>query len=65
MKLIITSVVAIIFVALGSLAGVMLKPTVEVAASTATEASGGDYPADKAADKKTLRKSRMGMIAVA
>lgn len=60
MKLIITSVVAIIFVALGTLAGVMLKPTVEVAASTPSEASEGDYPAEKAADKKNTKKKSDG-----
>ena len=52
MKLVITSVIAIIFVALGSLAGVMLKPTVEVAANTTSEASEGDYPAEKKDAKK-------------
>ncbi len=56
MKLILTSVVAIIFVALGSLAGVMLKPTVEVAASTTGDANTGDYPAEQPAAKKEAKK---------
>ena len=60
MKLILTSVIAIIFVALGSLAGVMLKPTVEVAASTPSEAGEGDYAADTAADKKDAKKKSDG-----
>ena len=60
MKLIITSVIAIIFVALGSIAGVALKPAVEVAASTTGESGDkaeGDYAADKkASDKKDAKK---------
>jgi len=56
MKLILTSIVAIIFVALGSLAGVMLKPAVEVAASTTGDANTGDYPAEKSATKKDAKK---------
>ena len=53
MKLIITSVIAIIFVALGSVAGVALKPAVEVAASTSGES--GDK-AEGASEKKDAAK---------
>ncbi|MEO1662903.1 MAG: flagellar basal body-associated FliL family protein [Pseudomonadota bacterium] len=48
MKLVITSVVAIIFVALGSFAGVALKPSVEVSAATADpESKDGDAKKDE------------------
>lgn len=58
MKLVITSVVAIIFVALGSFAGVALKPSVEVAAAPSGEASesGGDEYADGKKDSKKSTK---------
>ena len=59
MKLIITSIVAVIFVALGSFAGVMLKPSVEVSASTADkESKEGDdaYGDEKKDDKKSSKK---------
>lgn len=59
MKLVITSVVAVIFVALGSLAGVILKPSAPAAAAVATDAAGeGDYAGDKkdGADKKASKK---------
>lgn len=64
MKLVITSVVAVIFVALGSLAGVILKPAAPAAAAVATDAaSEGDYADAKtdnySADKKT-KKSEKG-----
>lgn len=55
MKLIITSIVAIIFVALGSFAGVMLKPAVEVSAAPSSAEAGkeeGDYPKEKKDAKK-------------
>lgn len=59
MKLIITSVVAIIFIALGSFAGVMLKPVAEVSANT-PHADAGDYAGDKKDDhggeKKAAKK---------
>ena len=45
MKLVITSVVAVIFVALGSFAGVVLKPAAPAAASVAVDS--GDYEGDK------------------
>ena len=52
MKLILTSIVAIIFIALGSFAGVMLKTPSSAAAAGAEKAeSEGDY-ADKKDDKK-------------
>ncbi|MCR9270631.1 MAG: hypothetical protein NXH72_11625 [Hyphomonadaceae bacterium] len=52
MKLIITSVVAIIFIALGSFAGVVLKsPSEAVAASTVEAASDKDEAAKKDAKK--------------
>ena len=57
MKLVITSVIAIIFVALGSLAGVMLKPTVEVAASTTSEAS-----IRRLSGRKEGRKKEIGQL---
>lgn len=51
MKLVITSVVAIIFIALGSFAGVMFKPAAEVSASTPhSNAEAGDYAGDKKDD---------------
>ncbi|MEL6859951.1 MAG: flagellar basal body-associated FliL family protein [Pseudomonadota bacterium] len=54
MKLVITSVVAVIFVALGSFAGVMLKPSVEVSAATVEkETEDGDAKKD---DKKSSAK---------
>ena len=52
MKLIITSIVAIIFVALGSFAGVMLKPAVEVSATPSSEEAGSEGKAEKKDAKK-------------
>ncbi len=59
MKLIITSVVAIIFVAAGSIAGVMLKAPTEVSASTldGTAEKDGDYAKDDHGDDKKAKKS--------
>ncbi|NQY39567.1 MAG: hypothetical protein HRT80_05640 [Henriciella sp.] len=52
MKLILTSIVAIIFIALGSFAGVMLKtPSTAAAAGAEKSEADGDY-ADKKDDKK-------------
>ena len=51
MKLILTSVVAIIFIALGSFAGVMLKAPSSAAAAGA-EPSDGDYADKKGGEKK-------------
>jgi len=63
MKLVITSVVAVIFVALGSLAGVILKPAAPAAAAVATDAaSAGDYAGakkdDYGADKKAKKPEK-------
>ena len=56
MKLVITSIVAVIFIAAGSFAGVMLKPATEVSASPVSgeeggAEKGGDYAGDKKAKK--------------
>ncbi len=61
MKLILTSIVAIIFVALGSFAAVVLKPPVEVAASPAGEYAEGDAkPEKKKAESKAEKPSSSG-----
>lgn len=60
MKLIITSIVAIVFVAIGSFAGVMLKPAVEVSATPSSAEAGkegGDYAKD---EKKGAKKKDDG-----
>jgi len=58
MKLVITSIVAIIFIAAGSFAGVMLKPATEVSAAAAFtgEAAGAEKAGDYAGDKKAAKK---------
>lgn len=59
MKLVITSVVAVIFVALGSFAGVVLKSPTEVAAETTDKEAGTDdayAKSDQGGDKKTAKK---------
>ena len=59
MKLILTSVVAIIFIALGSFAGVMLKTPSSAAAAGADKAAAEDDYADKKdADKKDGDKKK-------
>ncbi|MEM7637649.1 MAG: flagellar basal body-associated FliL family protein [Pseudomonadota bacterium] len=58
MKLVITSVVAVIFVALGSFAGVVLKSPTEVAAEPADKEAGGDEAygsGDYGGDKKAAK----------
>jgi len=58
MKLVITSVVAVIFVALGSFAGVVLKSPTEVAAEPADEEADGDEAygsGDYGGDKKAAK----------
>ena len=56
MKLILTSIVAIIFVALGSFAAVVLKPPVQVSASPAGEAVEGAASAEKKSSEKKAEK---------
>lgn len=59
MKLILTSVVAIIFIALGSFAGVMLKAPSSAAAAGADKAAAeGDYADKKDAGKKDGDKKK-------
>ena len=60
MKLVITSVVAVIFVALGSLAGVILKPAAPAAAAVTTEAGEGDYAGAKKDDHGGDKKAKKG-----
>ena len=59
MKLVITSIVAVIFVALGSFAGVILKSPTEVAAETTDKDAGKDDASgkdDHGGDKKAAKK---------
>ncbi|MEO0450755.1 MAG: flagellar basal body-associated FliL family protein [Pseudomonadota bacterium] len=57
MKLILTSIVAIVFVALGSFAAVVLKPPVQVAASPMGEAIDGAVATEKKVEKKPEKAS--------
>lgn len=60
MKLVITSIVAVIFIAAGSFAGVMLKPATEVSASPVSGEEGGEYGADKGGDYAGDKKAKKG-----
>lgn len=56
MKLIITSIVAAIFIGLGSFAGVMLKPANEKPAPAADAGEGDEKKAEPAKEKKPAKK---------
>ena len=58
MKLIITSIVAIVFIAVGSFAGVMVKPAMEVSASSESVEAEGDYGAEKSGDYAGDKKAK-------
>ncbi|MEO1322133.1 MAG: flagellar basal body-associated FliL family protein [Pseudomonadota bacterium] len=61
MKLVITSIVAVIFIAAGSFAGVMLKPATEVSASPVAGAeAAGEYGAEKGGDYAADKKAKKG-----